>query len=425
MLLSTLEEKINLKQHSQSPKIKIQTHSDNILIKKEKKEVLKVIQKDNSRGQMIGKLATGYYYTFNDTMIKDLAQELNKNPEILSLAVVDKELKPLGVIIRKELFDMLGKPFGKEVFENKMAERFLIKVPVFDKERNILSILDELDRKMSRHKTERYLLQNKDGKFNGIFTNIDLLSYLSEITQTDIKLAKQLQTSIVKENYSLYESHFNLFAVSRMAKGVGGDFYTSLQYHPNHWVLSICDVSGKGVAAALVTAILGGVVSMYDFKDGLAHFIKKLNHYIFESFNTEKYLTGIFMKMDARTGKITLFDMGHSYLYLYRNNMMYKMKSDVKNFPIGITLELDPQSSHISLIPGDILIACTDGIPEQTNEAGEEYGISKIASYIRKHLPRGLEKMGRDLFDNIQHYKGKEPLRDDMTLLILQYKGSQ
>ncbi len=79
---------------------------------------------------------------------------MDLNSEILEVVVVNKNLKPLGIIIRKNLFDLFGKPFGREVLENKKLKDFLgnhlsfniiEKVYIFFYDYNIFSIVKELD----------------------------------------------------------------------------------------------------------------------------------------------------------------------------------------------------------------------------------------------------------------------------------------
>jgi sigma-B regulation protein RsbU (phosphoserine phosphatase) len=69
-----------------------------------------------------------------------------------------------------------------------------------------------------------------------------------------------------------------------MAKEVGGDFYMVKRLDDRRVLLCLCDVSGKGIAASLVTAVLGGIFDTYTAVSSLQVFLKGLNRYIIETF---------------------------------------------------------------------------------------------------------------------------------------------
>jgi sigma-B regulation protein RsbU (phosphoserine phosphatase) len=403
---------------------KIETHSNN--------PVIQEMDKKNVRGEIIGKLISSRYFVKKDLKIKELVEALNQNPAISEVVVIDEHNSPRGVIMRKRLFNLLGRPFGKEVLENKQISEFMgdnhlnsliTRVPVFHHDRNIFSVVNELGNTLQTTDIQRYLVVHGEDRFAGVLTNIDILFHLSSITQKDIKTAKRLQDSIVRHTSYEKAENFEVCALSAMAREVGGDFYISREYAPQKWMFSVCDVSGKGVSAALVTAVLGGVFSMYDFHASTSIFIKKLNKYIHDSFQMEKYLTGVFMKFDEKSGQVRLYDMGHSYIYLYRNKTLYKIKTSDENLPIGIMPQCNPKANQLTLREDDILITFTDGITEQTNVSDEEYGLKKLSKIIENHKGKDFENLPRTLFQDITRFRGTEPQHDDVTVFCLHYKG--
>lgn len=408
---------------------KIETHPS---VKEDQENFLMKAKNDPARGEVIGKLASEYHYVTTNIRVKDLVSGLTVNPEVSAVAVIDENKKPLGIIVRKKLFNMLAKPFGKEVLENKLIREvlenehiseMLSDTHLYHRDTNILSIVNELGSSLQTIDIHRYLVYKENEVFFGIVTNIDILFYLSSISQKDLKTAKKLQNSIIKEVFSFNAKSFEVAASSNMAKEVGGDFYILDEYKPDNWVISLCDVSGKGVSAALVTAVLGGVFSMYDFNASTAIFIKKLNEYIFNSFQMEKYLTGVFMKFDEVSGKLRFYDMGHSYIFIYRNKKLYKIKTAEGNFPIGIMPEVEPKLNQVTLKPDDILVTFTDGVPEQPNAEKEEFGVKTIPEIIEKHKGKDFENVVRTVISELQNFRDKEPQHDDVTMFFMHYKG--
>lgn len=398
---------------------------------REKKKALKFHPREKTRGEVVGKLISADAYTHEDTLIKNLVEELNESPEISAVGVVNGSGAPLGILVRKKLFDLIGKRFGRELIENKtiaelIEKQFadlLIKGPVFHHDTSIFSVAEVVQSDLQNRDIVRFTAVDMKGQFAGIFTNIDLLFYLSSMTQADLKIAQKLQSSIVKDREMIHDQRFTLAAGAQMAKGVGGDFYLVKKIDEESWVLSLCDVSGKGVSAALITTLLGGLFSIYNFRHGLSHFIRKLNQYIIHSFQMEKYLTGLFMRFEPATGKTLIYDMGHAYLYVFRNQRLHQIKSSEQNFPVGIMENLSPAACSFQLKPGDILLAFTDGIPEQCDDQKEEYGVGRMEKIFKECGYSGFETIPDRLLSDLKAFRGKEPQHDDITFFALKYQG--
>ena len=268
------------------------------------KEVLKEAKREKTaKGNLINKIAGSRYFVEMQTDVKDLVAALIAAPSIREVGVVDENSMAVGVIVRMELLNFLNMRYGKQLLVNKTVGdvyededlSFLIsKVPHFHYTRDIFSVISEIKDQLEITEKVRFLLIKKEGEFAAIFTNIDLLIYLSGITRMDMEQAADLQSRIVKDKTLLRNDAFDYISASRMAKGVGGDFYIIDKLSDDQFVVSLCDVSGKGVSAGLLTTLLGALFRMYDFRKGLYGFVTKLNRYVYDSFNMEKYLTGFF-----------------------------------------------------------------------------------------------------------------------------------
>lgn len=425
MLMVVEKQENNTENKHYSQEVKIEIHP-----KEKENKVIREAEVNKIRGEVVGKIISSYHYVYEDCLIKHLVEDLNQNPDISAVAVLTEEHKPLGVIVRKHLFDLLGKRFGRDLIENKTIREInerkslhlIEEEPLFFRETSILSVVVDIKEDLDNREVTRFIATKEDDTFAGIFTNMDVLFYLSSLTQADLKMAKDIQSSIIKEKDYVEEGKIKIAAASKMARGVGGDFYVFKKYNENNWLIALCDVSGKGVSASLVTTLLGGLFSIYNFNSGIAFFIQKLNEYIFNSFNMEKYLTGVFAKLDADTGKMTLYDMGHALLFVYRNKKLLPIRSAKKNFPIGIMGELELNAVSLTLQKGDIFLVLSDGIPEQENLEGNEYGYERMLTIIEENKDTQFKNIPQMIIKDVEKFRGKEPQHDDVTLLMLQYE---
>ncbi len=397
-----------------------------------KKNVIKYINNDlSSKGHVIGKIACSTAFATQDTLIRDLVPALNADDKLKELGVVGKSYEVKGVILRMELLNFLNKHYGKQILVNKTLKELLedenlsdliVQPPDFHFKRDVFSVIFEISDYLETTDKKRFLLTKRSGEYAGIFTNIDVLLYLSHITRNDIEQAADLQKRIVKEKTDLQKNDFHFIATSKMAKGVGGDFYIAKELTNNNWLFSLCDVSGKGVSAGLVTTLLGALFNIYDFNKGLKKFIISLNKYVHTSFKMDKFLTGFFGHLDTKSGKLVFYDMGHAYVYIYRQEKIFKVKSSESNIPLGFKPELKPVANAITMKENDILMVFTDGFEEQTNVYNEEYNMLGNITRLIKEMP--FNTLTTEIDNDIDNFRGIQSQHDDMTLIMLKYTKS-
>ena len=378
--------------------------------------------KDKQHGEIIGKIASAFYYSRYDSSVLEIAEDMEKINDIQAIVITDKSGHVTGLIERKVLFDFLSKPFGRDLYHSKTAGEICSDCMVYDFQNNIYTIAEEIEEKHGL-KNDIYFAISKKGKFYGIFSTKDILIYLSGITQKDIQLARKLQSNIVKEDLMFENNSFSVYAVNRSAKGVSGDFYDVREYVEGRWLFTLCDVSGKGVSASLVTAAIGGLFSAYNFSSGISSFIQRMNSFLLSTFGNEKFVTGVFAELNEDSGELTIFDMGHSLIYLFRKGRFFRLNTaQDKNIPLGIAdSESSIPSDKIKLEEDDLFMIVTDGLIEQVNESGEQYGSVRFAANVGRYAENGIAKIKDEVLKDISRYKGRQPLHDDMTMIILSF----
>jgi len=314
-----------------------------------------------------------FCYARADALVLDLADELGHRPELPVVAIIGAEGKTLGIVEREKLFGLLGKSFGREVLGRSHAVELVRTVPAFDAHTDLFAVAGNL----LQEGDEYCILSGPGGAFLGILASQDLANYLSRMTQDDIELAGKLQERLLsassgdKGNAS---APYEIEAWSRPAKGVGGDFYFMKELPGGKLFLALCDVSGKGVAASIIVSMVWGMLTMFDYKRGLSELVVGINDSILTTFQMEKYLTGVFLIYDPVGKRLAYADMGHSHAALFRGGRPRQLKGSHDNLPVGVEAELEPDIAHYRLKSGDKLFLYTDGLIEQENPSGREFG---------------------------------------------------
>jgi sigma-B regulation protein RsbU (phosphoserine phosphatase) len=372
------------------------------------------------RGEVVLKIISSFNYVYENEKIFEVSSEVAKSDDIKCLGVVDSNKKVKGILTRDKIFDFIGRPYGQEVLRFKDVSFLTTEAPHFYLEENIFSVAEKLKNYLKVDKPEYFIVKDKDEKFIGIFSNIDLMIYLSEALRKDLELASHLQQSIVNEETIIEKGNFSLLAYSRMAKEIGGDFYFIRDYSKEIFI-SLCDVSGKGVSASLLTTFLAGSHLMLNQKIEIAEVIKKINRDLYTIFKLQKFITAIFLKIDLKNKNIDIYDMGHSLIYLLRDEKIYHLKTSVRNLPLGIKDEIEVEKRSLDFEKGDIVAILTDGIVEQVNSNFEEFGIERTMKIIQSYKNESLKTIKDILIQELNHFRENQPQSDDTTFIIVKF----
>ena len=374
------------------------------------------------QGEILAKLSQSAMYASQDVEIEALAAAMDKAPALFAVGVVDAGNAPVGLILRRELFDLLAKPYGREFYKKKPISAVMKESRIFRDDASIFGVADVLKEEVRRLDDTYYLLSNSAGRFSGVFSTKNLLVYLSDTTARDIALARRIQSAIVRESDRFEDPRCSILCYSRMAKEVGGDFYLVKRLNANRVFLGICDVSGKGIAASLITAVLGGIFDTYTGAQGLGPFLRRLNQYLHETFRFEYFVTGIFIELDIETGESTICDMGHSYVLVREHGQLFRVGKKSSNPPLGIVKNLTPVLSGYRFTRGGLAFLFTDGIVEQTDLHGIEYSERRLWRLLKSKADLGPDELQDRLIGDLDRFRGEQPQSDDLTFMVLSYR---
>lgn len=385
---------------------------------------LQSVRPERVYGSSLLRVAESFEFVRESEKVTALAGFFQDHPDLMAVGVCDEAGRAQGLVTRVHLFGLLGKPFGREVLSRKPVADLVETVEVFDMNANLFQAAEHLAASMDRSVLHYYLLTDADGRFRGIFSSKDLLAYLSKITQEDIHLAGQLQERLVKGRLSEGGDGWSVEAFSQSAKGLGGDFYHVMPLPDGRVFVALGDVSGKGVAASVLTSLLWGVLQFYDYKKGLKRLLAQVNEALIRTFHLEKYLTGVFLLFDPIRRELTLADMGHGHSWLIRGGKARPLRfpgpsgASGMNLPLGIDLGLEPQVYRVRLHPGDLVCLYTDGLTEQENEAGQELGETSVVRLACRNS-RDPSALPEILLRHLADHQGPVPRLDDVTWLQL------
>ncbi|MEZ5001808.1 MAG: PP2C family protein-serine/threonine phosphatase [Chitinophagales bacterium] len=204
-------------------------------------------------------------------------------------------------------------------------------------------------------------------------------------------------------------------------KSIGGDYYDVININRDEIVFCIADISGKGVAAALVMANLQAylnAIEQFDLED--PRFIQRLNYKVFSITNGDKFITLFIAKYNIITRELTYINAGHNLPILMRDNKEILLK---KGCTILGAMEEIPfiTFGKEKITKGTTIVCFTDGLTELEDDNGKQYSFDRLRLFTQKNYQLSPEIFIKSLNDNLAKFKGTQLFNDDISLLTCKF----
>lgn len=202
------------------------------------------------------------------------------------------------------------------------------------------------------------------------------------------------------------------------ARQVGGDYYDFLDLGGGRFGLVIADISGKGMAAALLMANLQANLRSQcaSASDRPERLLGSVNKLFYENTNESAYATLFFAEYDDHTRRFRYANCGHLAALLFRRDGALE-KLDSTCTVLGLFPEWDCSIGERRLFPGDTLVLYTDGITESLNDAEEEFGEERLIGALLRHRDRSPRTVVASIVDEVRQF-GSQEQHDDITLIV-------
>ena len=211
---------------------------------------------------------------------------------------------------------------------------------------------------------------------------------------------------------------FDIAGVHESSLAVGGDYYEFIPLPEDRWGVVIADVVGKGIAAALlVAAIRASIASLVGHELAVRAIMRRANRFFHESVEEGRYVTLFYMVVDVPARSLLYVNAGHVPPVLVRASGEVDLLEE-GGVPLGLFETPRYFEGHATLAPGDVLGLYTDGIVEQTNPEGEEYGSSRLIAALRGAGDAGATELCSRVMQDVHRF-GVGRQTDDRTLVVI------
>jgi phosphoserine phosphatase RsbU/P len=284
-----------------------------------------------------------------------------------------------------------------------------------------------------------------ESSFNSMTTSLERLMQEQKEKQrleNELVIAQEVQAQLFPRQAADLPA-LELHGICRPARTVSGDYYDFLPLEADKVALAVGDVSGKGISAALLMATIHSAVRAYTLEAAVvpamsasaggagyhgatlayangdlspAALMSLLNRQLYHSTPMEKYATLFFSTYDGHKRALSYCNAGHlAPLVLHDDGMMTRL--EVGGTVVGLFDSVPYDETRVTLSPGDIFIAYSDGITEPENDFGE-FGEQRLVELVRenRHLP--LARISELVISAVLDWIGGAEQPDDITLVL-------
>ena len=244
----------------------------------------------------------------------------------------------------------------------------------------------------------------------------------AKVVSRELEIAANIQRSLLPRALPEHEG-FTLAGFYQSARSVGGDFYDVVRLPCGGLLLTIADVMGKGVPAAMFSAILRTVLrAQQELAAEPAALLRRANQIIFDDLDSvDMFITAQLVYVSPDGGAGVCASAGHCPLLLGNPVTGEYVSFEADGPPLGIMKDMEYADNMFDLNPGSRLILYTDGITEARNHSGELWGDDRLLTWWKRAtaIEPDATALKLSLIDEVKEFVGDADATDDLTFVML------
>jgi putative ABC transport system permease protein len=246
-----------------------------------------------------------------------------------------------------------------------------------------------------------------------------------EFLRRDLALAAEVQKRLLPE-HPPPAGVATLAAFTIAARNLGGDYYDFLKVGDRCLAIALADVSGKGVAAALIMSVVQASLRIISSDETVPPKLlaARMNEFLHRSTQSKSYATFFFARIDEQTRQMDYVNAGHNPPFLLRADADTDAQPaitelNVGGMVLGLFPDVDYDQASIDLQSGDVLLIFSDGVTEALNVSGEEFGESRLRQLLIDHHHASAQDLANEVAANLRTWTTGAPPHDDVTFVVM------
>ncbi len=308
--------------------------------------------------------------------------------------------------------------------KGELSKSFEIVIPVFHKKTPLAFVLlgDVNQEKLELSAAIKHL------PYVQTLTNIIIVAienkklYKEHIQQAQIKKELELAQSMQQMLFPQKLPHTDALKVAAKYlphQQVGGDYYDFIKLNNHEFIFCLADVSGKGVAAALLMSNIQATLhSLINYTHNLKDIVLELNKRVLSNTHTEKFVSLFIAKLNTKSQQFTYINAGHNPPILYYENKFSELMKGCTILGISDNL-IHVEVETFDYAGAFTLLCYTDGLTDTANSSHDTVSIDAIKDILLKNEKNDPELLNQALINYAEEFKGENDFPDDIALLSL------
>ncbi len=243
---------------------------------------------------------------------------------------------------------------------------------------------------------------------------------LQVASRKELELASEMQAMLFPDKLP-NDSTLNVNAYYQPHHQVGGDYYDFIRLNENEVAFCVADVSGKGVSAALLMAnFQANLRALFKHNSSLSEIAHDLNTIVFGNAKGEKFITIFLAKYNILTRMLTYINAGHNPPLVLSADTIFNLTTG--SIGVGMLQEVPRiREGIMHMSPNTVLVCYTDGLVEQNDENGDEFGMDKLKQIILKKKDADVKKINTSIILALDKFKQDVSYADDIALFSCKF----
>lgn len=240
--------------------------------------------------------------------------------------------------------------------------------------------------------------------------------------QEEIRLASKIQNDLLPKAAPDIPG-YEIAGRSIPAQVVGGDYFDFIPVNDHRLAICVGDVSGKGLPASLLMANTQATLRGQTFINPSAHeCMERSNKLLFDSTSPDKFVTMFYSVLDVSSHQLSYSNAGHDIPYLLSPAGPLK-RLNVGGVPLSMLEQFPFQEETIAMQPGDLLVICSDGIPEAMDVNQVQFTDEKLSLLLDTLRAASAVDVIDGIVAAVRKHAGTAPQADDMTVVVVKRKS--
>ena len=239
--------------------------------------------------------------------------------------------------------------------------------------------------------------------------------------EKDLEIARNIQRNLLPRTLPKSDK-FEIEAINKTAKMVGGDFYDVVQLTDKKLLIAIADVSGKGIQASLLMANLQAFLkAIYKQNYKLEEASNFLNDVVSENTTNGSFITFFWGILDTESNEFSYVNMGHNPPLLVDDQGIRKLNKG--GMILGVMKTIIPyEMETVKLKTDDVILLFTDGITEAMDYENNEFTDERLEDLVLKSFKHNSKMILHNIMEDINKHTVNTEQSDDITCLVLKIK---